>query len=51
MMKLQGHEATVWAVQMMPEHGLMLTGRHSLTTHEPCGSVFICMYQGSGRCG
>lgn len=26
MMKLQGHEAAVWAVQMMPEHGLMLTG-------------------------
>lgn len=38
MMKLQGHEAAVWAVQMMPEHGLMLTGtlytpkqNHSLT--------------------
>ncbi|KAK2566914.1 Phospholipase A-2-activating protein [Acropora cervicornis] len=26
MMTLQGHEAAVWAVQMMPEHGLMLTG-------------------------
>ena len=26
MMKLQGHEAAVWAVEMMPEHGLMLTG-------------------------
>ena len=29
MMKLQGHEAAVWAVQMMPEHGLMLTGIHA----------------------
>lgn len=26
MMKLQGHEAAVWAVQLMPDHGLMLTG-------------------------
>ena len=26
MMKLQGHEAAVWAVQLMPNHGLMLTG-------------------------
>lgn len=26
MITLQGHEAAVWAVQMMPEHGLMLTG-------------------------
>ena len=26
MMTLQGHEAAVWAVQLMPDHGLMLTG-------------------------
>lgn len=26
MMKLEGHDAAVWAVQLMPDHGLMLTG-------------------------
>ncbi|KAJ7334356.1 hypothetical protein OS493_014667 [Desmophyllum pertusum] len=26
MMTLQGHDAAVWAVQLMPDHGLMLTG-------------------------
>lgn len=31
MMTLQGHEAAVWAVQMMPEHGLMLTGTHTVS--------------------
>ena len=31
MMTLQGHEAAVWAVQMMPEHGLMLTGTVTLS--------------------
>ena len=30
MMTLQGHEAAVWAVQMMLEHGLMLTGIYSI---------------------
>lgn len=34
MMTLQGHEAAVWAVQLMPDHGLMLTG--SLSHHGPC---------------
>ena len=31
MMKLQGHEAAVWAVQLMPDHGLMLTGTSTNT--------------------
>jgi hypothetical protein len=31
-MTLKGHEAAVWAVDLMPDHGLMLTGKKTHQT-------------------
>ena len=45
MMTLQGHEAAVWSVQLMPEHGLMLTG-DSLSTPSNTFPIIIFILPG-----